>query len=266
MKQIKLADTDFSVSRFVFGQAKGPTAKGRQALLHAAAEAGFSHFDTAPYYAFGHAERDLRPVLSAHPSLTVTTKTGLYSPGGEWQPEWLTIARKAAGRLAPGFSRPVADLAVDRARRSLTDSLKRLGRERVELFLLHEPEVALLPTDEWARFLEDEVRRGRILHFGIAADTHRVQPFLAVDHPLLRVVQTRDSLDRREADVLISAGRPMQLTYGYLSQRPPPPNVAGPGDVLDLVLARNPHGAIIVRTSRMERLKAFTEAVDRELS
>src|SRR5258706_340990 len=78
MEAIKIANTDLRVSRFIFGTGSlfnaGPLAK-RLAVLEAAVEHGFTHFDAAPYYGFGMAERDLAHVLRKHPALTGSSRS-----------------------------------------------------------------------------------------------------------------------------------------------------------------------------------------------
>src|SRR5215469_7849000 len=129
MRQVILPGTDISLSRFSFGTgSRFNIASAKRAhLLAAAFDHGFTHFDTAPYYGFGIAERDLKPLLKAHPNITVATKVGLYSPGGEAQSAALVSLRKAAGKVLPTLSRPEADFNVARARKALEGSLKRLG-------------------------------------------------------------------------------------------------------------------------------------------
>jgi D-threo-aldose 1-dehydrogenase len=255
-KQI-LPGTDLAVSRFSFGTASlfnAGGAKRRARLLAAAYEHGFTHFDTAPYYGFGTAERDLKSLLAAHPDITVATKVGLYAPGGEDQLQASVFLRKAAGRLVRAFSRPQVDWSVSRARGALTGSLRRLGRERIDLYLLHEPDIALINSEEWLRWLESE--RDRVAHFGIAVNALRLGQCLASDTPLARVVQTIDSLTAREADMVLALNRPLQLSYGYVSAA----RRAGPADVptiLSAALRRNFSGSIIVSTTRVQRLSQY---------
>ncbi len=103
MNKIVIPDTHIEVSKFIFGTAFLLGAGGlsaRRRLLEAAVDHGFTHFDTAPYYGFGINERDLAPVLKAHPHLTVTTKVGLYSPGGDDQSMLSALIRKSGGKIA----------------------------------------------------------------------------------------------------------------------------------------------------------------------
>jgi aryl-alcohol dehydrogenase-like predicted oxidoreductase len=258
MHQINLPGTDIRVSRFSFGTAglfnASLSARERGRLLSAAYDAGFTHFDTAPYYAFGIAERDLRPFLASRPNATVTTKVGLYSPGGEAQPAPLVFLRKAAGRAWPALSRPTIDWSVARARAQLSASLRRLGRERIEFYLLHEPDLPLIATDEWLRWLEDE--RDRVAWFGIAGTPQRLAAFIETANPLATVVQTEDSIAGREADFLTRCGRPFQFTYGYVSAL----RGKGPLDAADILteaLRRNRTGSVIVSTRSIDRLPQY---------
>ena len=87
MKRIPLPGTHLTLSRFSFGTASlhHLGALGKQLRhLRAALEAGFSHFDTAPLYGFGMAERALGRAFgdARSEAVTIATKVGLYPPGG----------------------------------------------------------------------------------------------------------------------------------------------------------------------------------------
>jgi aryl-alcohol dehydrogenase-like predicted oxidoreductase len=233
-------------------------------LLDAAVDHGFTHFDTAPLYGFGMAERDLAPILARHPHVTVTTKVGLYSPGGERQPRASVMGRKALGRFVAPLARPTSDWGVARARRMLEASLRRLGRERIDLYLLHEPHFASLDEQAWLGWLEDEQARGRVGQFGIAVDTGALGPFLAADSPLLRFVQTVDSLEGREAEQAAAQGVPVQITYGYVSDALRRHGVVDVPSVLEGALRRRRGGAVIVSTRKVGRLRQFAEIAARE--
>jgi aryl-alcohol dehydrogenase-like predicted oxidoreductase len=206
------------------------------------------------------AERELKPVLAAHRDATVATKVGLYPPGGADQHASSVFFRKLAGKLVPAFSKAIVDSSVERARKSLDGSLRRLGRERIDLYLLHEPEAHLLATDEWLGWLDSE--RNRVSAFGIACQATKLPAFLAGEHPLARIVQCSDSISDTEADVLIRAGRPLQITYGYITaaKRHPKPNVEA---TLIAALRRNSEGCILVSTSKEERIRRFAELVEK---
>lgn len=263
MQQVSLPGTDLSVSRFVFGTASLHHLGRRPmqaAHLEVAAANGFTHFDTAPLYGFGGAERALGDVFGREPAITITTKVGLYPPGGADQGHSTMLARKVGGKLWPALSRAVADMTLDRARSSLEDSLRRLRRDHVDILLLHEPPPGLLQTEEWLHWREAEGER--IGYTGVAGPSEIVTPFLDESSQLAQVVQVCDGLDTREADIVTNAGRPIQLTYGYFSS-----DKAGRSgaEILSGALARNTTGAILVYSRSRARLAEFAAASAQEL-
>jgi aryl-alcohol dehydrogenase-like predicted oxidoreductase len=255
MQRVRLRGTDISVSRFVFGTASLHHVGGNaaQRLLDLAAEQGFSHFDTAPLYGSGLGEHMLGRFLRRHRQLGVTTKVGLYPRLGAARTRTGMLARKLAGRVLPPLSLPLARWSVARARRSLDQSLRRLGRDRVELLMLHEPDHRAVDTDEWQRWIEDE--RGRVGRFGLAGEPEKLLPFAREGSPLAGVLQTRDSAEVSGADSLRRAGFGPQLCYGALSAA----GGADPSELLAGALSRNPDAAIIVSTRRPERLPLFAQ-------
>ncbi|MGP8303019.1 aldo/keto reductase [Streptomyces inhibens] len=107
------------------------------ATVEAAWDIGIRCYDTAPHYGLGLSERRLGEALRAKPrdSYTLSTKVGrLLEPhtgGGD--------------DLAHGFAvaathRRVWDFSADGVRRSLEDSLTRLGLDRIDIALLHDPD------------------------------------------------------------------------------------------------------------------------------
>lgn len=263
MNGVQLPGTAIRVSRIAFGTASLHHlfgVAGRQALLRAAADAGITHFDTSPYYGYGLAEADLgRFIRGRRAAVTLTTKVGLYPWGfanthasGVW-------SRKALGKLMPRWSLPVVDWQVARARASLIASLRRLGTDYVDFLLLHEPEPDLIPRDEWLAWLEAERTAGRVRAWGVAGTAARVWPWVQARHPLAQVVQTQDSLDRRQAYFLMASGRDLQFTYGYLSAGRSGSGGLSPEEVLRQALDRNRTGAVLVSTRRVERLRRLAQ-------
>ena len=253
---------DFAMSKFLFGTASlfnAGSARQRRRLLDAAVDHGFTHFDTAPLYGFGMAERDLAPVLSAHPNVTVTTKVGLYSPGGADQPAASILMRKAAGRLINRVSRPIKCFNLTSAQRSLDASLRRLGREQIELYLLHEPEFDRLDHYGWLNWLTSRVAAGQIGQFGLASETKFLKPFLNAASPLSCIVQTMDSIDRREADILSAHDRERQITYGYLSAALARSDEHSTEEILRRAMTQNRDGAVVVSTTKIGRIRQYAD-------
>jgi hypothetical protein len=92
--------------------------------------------------------------------------------------------------------------------------------------------------------------------------TSGLLPFLQQAPGLTGVVQTFDSLDGKEADVVLHSGKPLQITYGYVSaafSRAKPMSVE---DVLRGAVVRNSEGAIIVSTRRRERLAQYVRLLE----
>lgn len=257
MQQVQLAGTDLSLSRLSLGTASLVSAgsrKTREAVLHAALDAGITHFDTAPIYGFGNSERDLGRVLAGREGITIATKVGLRSPGHEGQSVAETVLRKAAGRIVPKLSLHWRDFSLEWARQSLEGSLKRLGREHIDLYLLHEPDIALLELDEWSRWMEEIKSSGKVRHVGIAATPELIEPFLqAPSSSLTDVLQIADSVTGCEADMLTRYNREMQITFGYVrGSAGVPPQAAIKG-----ALERNTAGSVIYSSRKPDRIAAM---------
>jgi D-threo-aldose 1-dehydrogenase len=268
VRKLLIPGTDLQSSRFIFGTSSlltVGTRTARRRLLEAAVEHGFMHFDTAPYYGFGAAERDLAPLLKAQPKVCVTTKVGIYSPGGEEQPDMVVYMRKLGGKVFPDLARPTKSFDLNLARRSLEGSLRRLGRDCIDLYMLHEPEIELVAVGDWVDWLVACQRRGQIRYFGLALTAQRLGPFLSASSPLAQVVQVFDSLNAHEADILGKHSRPLQITYGYVSSARATGEIRSVEDVLRQAALRNPHGPIIVSTRRLERVEQYArlQEVDR---
>jgi D-threo-aldose 1-dehydrogenase len=102
-------------------------------LVRRALELGLRLFDTAPLYGSGLAEERLGRALRERPrdDFVLSTKVGrLLLPG-------LPPDRVFAG--APPLG-PVFDFGYDATLRSLDESLERLGLERVDVALIHDPD------------------------------------------------------------------------------------------------------------------------------
>src|SRR5438105_210489 len=121
MEQRPLGNTGLTVSALGFGcgavgglMVRGDPAEQRQAVARAI-EAGITYFDTAASYGDGLSETNLGRVLS------------------ELRPSNIVVGTKV--RLSPDdFQR-----ARQGVRASIEASLKRLGRERVDILHLHNP-------------------------------------------------------------------------------------------------------------------------------
>ena len=107
------------------------------AAVEVAWDCGVRYFDTAPHYGIGLAERRLGRALRDRPreSYTVSTKIGrLLVPDAEVSGE------DPEGFVVPATHHRVWDFSRDGVLRSLEASLERLGLDRVDVLLIHDPD------------------------------------------------------------------------------------------------------------------------------
>ena len=215
MTEVELGPSGRSTTQLGFGCSGLMGALDRPAslrLLEAVFAAGIRHFDVAPMYGYGEAESCLGEFLARHPGeCTVTTKFGIAAPARGRG--FLGPARRLAApvlRVVPGLKRRLLRAAdavtggVDQlpftpetARDSLERSLRALGVERIDLWLLLVVRVADLPArenDGLLRFLEAAERDGKIGAFGIASQRSAAGALLRERPEYCHAVQTEWSL------------------------------------------------------------------------
>ncbi len=128
-------------------------ARGRAAIL-AAWEAGYTHFDHADIYGNGISEEIFGRVLRDVPGMR----------------ERVLVASKCGIRWA-GDPDPAAphrwDFSRDHLVRSCEGSLRRLGIERLDLFMLHRPDYLADPDEIAAAFAELHAA-GKVREFGVS--------------------------------------------------------------------------------------------------
>ena len=108
-------------------------------ILDAAWDAGVRYFDTAPHYGLGLSERRLGEFLRTKPrdSFTLSTKVGrLLRSAEDGTPEWDTTD----GFHVLSTLRRRWDFTAEGIGASIQESLSRLGMDRIDLVLLHDPE------------------------------------------------------------------------------------------------------------------------------
>lgn len=104
------------------------------ALIAAAIRTGIRYFDTAPLYGHGRAERRLGRGLASLDAadVIISSKIGrLLEAGGAKGPTIFVDADPYE---------PVFAFSGDAVRRSIESSLERLGRDRLEIVFIHDPE------------------------------------------------------------------------------------------------------------------------------
>ncbi|MBK8232098.1 MAG: aldo/keto reductase [Candidatus Eisenbacteria bacterium] len=174
--------------------------------LHAAIELGIDHFDTADMYGSGHNEELVGKAFADRwDKVTVATKFAVRrGPNGEW----LGIC----GR--PEYVREACEL-----------SLKRLGRETIDLYYQHRPDPEV-PVEESVGAMKRLVEEGKVRYIGVSEFSaaqiraaHAVHPITALqcEYSLWsREVETDGSLEVcRELGIAVVAYSP--LGRGFLT-------------------------------------------------
>ncbi|MBB2924686.1 aldo/keto reductase [Cellulomonas cellasea] len=155
--------------------------------LHRGIELGVTLLDTADAYGAGRSEELLAPVLAAHPDVLVATKFGnTIDPA----------TRQLTGvDVSPGY-----------VREALHASLRRLGRDHVDVYQLHTPTAGAAVAEELAATLEALVDEGLVRWWGVSTDDPDEVEVLA-HAPHLAVVQIQLNVLDDNAPMLALAER-----------------------------------------------------------
>jgi 1-deoxyxylulose-5-phosphate synthase len=162
MERAYLGETGIRVSRIILGCGNfggigsapeffgaGESRDEAFAIMDAAWEAGITTFDTADAYGGGRSESWIGDWLR--------TKDGAVRDG-------LVLSTKTFNPMEAGADR---GLAPERVKRQVESSLRRLGVERVDMFLTHDwdPDV---PIAETAGALDELVAAGKVGAYGLS--------------------------------------------------------------------------------------------------
>lgn len=151
-EKVKIGNTGVEITRLGLGGAplSGMTLAGglyggaardeAVKIIRRAYDMGVRYFDTAPLYGEGRSETRYAAALSGHPrnSFVISTKVGrvLNRPQDVLSGSKDSVSPDGLPVLEARF-----DLSRDGILRSLDESLKRLKMDRVEILLLHDPDV-----------------------------------------------------------------------------------------------------------------------------
>ena len=178
--------------------------------LEAAWSAGVRYFDTAPHYGLGLGERRLGTFLATKPrdEFVLSTKVGrvlVNNPlGVRADDEGFDVRSPLVRRL---------DYSADGVRRSLDDSLERMGLDRIDVVFVHDPDEFYRESMEEAFPALDELRReGVIASYGAGMN----QSAMLTDFVL-----------NTDSDVVMCAGRYTLLEQGALDDLLPAASARG---------------------------------------
>jgi aryl-alcohol dehydrogenase-like predicted oxidoreductase len=169
------------------------------ATIHAAVERGVNLIDTAPAYGFGRSEEIVGRALAdgrLRSRVVIATKMGL-----QWQD----------GKVFRNASR-------DRIMREVTDSLRRLRTDYIDIYQVHWPD-PLAPIEETAEAMQTLFDQGKIRAIGVSNfSVAQIERFRRIAK--LHVVQPPYNLFEREIEAeLLPYCRKSDLatlTYGAL--------------------------------------------------
>jgi D-threo-aldose 1-dehydrogenase len=162
-ERVPLGRTGLEVTRLGFGGAsigglfRAVGDAEAVATVRHAWSLGVRYFDTAPLYGYGSSERRMGTALADRPrdDVVLSTKVGrlvrersAIPPGADIDRQALD-GREDAYYVHPQATRIVFDYSADGVRRSLEESLERLGLERIDIALIHDPD------DHWREAIDD---------------------------------------------------------------------------------------------------------------
>jgi diketogulonate reductase-like aldo/keto reductase len=169
------------------------------AALCSALELGYTHFDTAEYYAAGHAEQ----LLGQAVRLSGVERAALF------------ITSKVNAE----------HLAYTEVLHACEASLRHLGMEYIDLYLIHWPRHAMKLAETF-RALNQLVREGKVLHLGVSNfNLKLLEESVALSETKLITDQVPYSIPEREYekngvlaycqenDILLTAYSPVKRRY-----------------------------------------------------
>jgi aryl-alcohol dehydrogenase-like predicted oxidoreductase len=181
------------------------------ALLRDARGRGVTFFDASDSYGNGRSEQQLGEAFGNDPSVTVATKVGY---------DFYTHADARRGqREIP------QDFSAGYIRRACDESLRRLRRDSIDFYQLHNPKMDAIASDETFAALDDLVRDGKVRTYGVA-----LGPAIGWEHEGVRAAR-----ERRIAG--------MQIIYNMLEQDPGRAHIAAAREVGAGIVARVPHSS-----------------------
>lgn len=176
--------------------------------LHAAVANGITLFDTAAAYGAGHSERLLGRALCKYPQVQIVTKIGI---GIDESTRRLSFDEMTPEKVMP---------AID-------DCLKRLGRETIDLLLLHQNSMPIDKAEPLFDQMEAARLSGKIQAYGWSTDfCDRAkamagrQGFVAVEHAmnvLVDAVKLQRVIEQHGMNALIRSPLAMGLLSGKYS-------------------------------------------------
>jgi D-threo-aldose 1-dehydrogenase len=153
-ERLRLGQTNVAVTRLGLGAAsigglyRAVSDQEAVRVVDHAWDIGIRYFDTAPLYGYGNGERRMGLSLSGkrRAEFVLSTKVGRLLVERDAIPPGADVDRQLLGNREDAYYvgtppvRPVFDYSRDGVRRSLEQSLVRLGLDRVDIVYVHDPD------------------------------------------------------------------------------------------------------------------------------
>ena len=219
-QKIGMKRVDLELTRLSLGTAplaglfKSVDVSDSDQLIHTALDNGMNYFDTAPLYGHGLAEERLGRILrTVTKPFVLETKVGRVLNWVEkadpvpWFPD------------ADPHMQPVFDYSADGIKRSLDESLKRLGVDHIDIALMHEAENHIPQAINTAYpVLADLKRQGIIKAVGIGINfcDAAVEIMKSVDLDIVLLAGRYTLLDQSAQNKLLpyALERKVDITIG----------------------------------------------------
>lgn len=161
------------------GSVNGATMEMSRRILEHALEAGIRFFDTSNIYAQGDSERLLGGTLQGRHDCMICSKAGKFLP---WQKRMLLPLKGVIARVVHKSEHARRSVSEARSRpmptrwdhsfltQSIDASLRRLRRDRIDVFMLHSPSADDLASGEAMGPLETAQIAGKLGLIGVSVD------------------------------------------------------------------------------------------------
>jgi aryl-alcohol dehydrogenase-like predicted oxidoreductase len=218
-------------------------------LLDYAYDVGIRHFDTARVYGMGMSEEILGAFLKGRRnSVTVTTKFGITPPSFVKKVPFPNRIKKMLKKI-PFADRRIRKAVSSRssmnnfnpaaAQRSLEESLKALGTDHVDIWLLHEAGIEETRNAELLEFLESRKAAGQIHQIGIGSAFSKLGGDCTLIPTQIEVVQFENSVVQPNLDSLANCTQKSLITHSAIKHA---------GEIRGLLTRRENHIANFRKT------------------
>jgi D-threo-aldose 1-dehydrogenase len=201
-------------------------------VLNTALDCGITHFDVARLYGGGEAEAILGEFLRGRRDrVTVATKFGLLPPVGLSGNRRIVSAVKKALGPFPAVLRWLRNRATPKpeggafspaaAEQSLETSLRKLGTDYIDIWLLHECTLADATSEPLIALLERQIARGTVRCVGVASEFGRLPADAAMLPSIYRVIQFDHNAAQRNVSRWSNLGERGLITHGIFDPARP---------------------------------------------